>query len=247
MADIKHEREIWILGLEEGCAGRGATLCGYLREGGYKSRPAKLEDLEKERPQGILLDLSPFSTDGWGILLRLVTSPKTRSIPILPLYLSEEGKVGGVFPCAGFFTLPIDNDYLAERLAVMGLAEEAQMWDLRALIVSRGGEDQLAKAVEALDFEVVKAYTGKEGLALASTSPFYLAFSTLMLPDMSAFELLERLRLYPRTRNVPFFILVKDNMKEGERTAMSRQIDHLVRKKELSKEEFLACIRRKSE
>jgi CheY-like chemotaxis protein len=165
----------------------------------------------------------------------------------LPLYLSVEGKVGGVFPCAAFFTLPIDTDYLAERLAVMGLSEDAQMWDLRALIVSRGGEEELSKAIEALDFEVVKAYTGKEGLALASTSPVYLAFSTLMLPDMSAFELLDRLRLYPRTRNVPFFILVKENMKEGERAAMSRQIDHLVRKKELSKEEFLSHLRRKSE
>ncbi len=247
MVDAKREREIWILGLEEGCAGRGSTLCGYLRDGGYKSRPAKLEDLETAKPQGILLDLSPFSTDGWGILLRLISSPKTRDIPILPLYLSMEGKVGGVFPCAGFFTVPVDTDYMAERLAVMGLAEDAQMWDLRALIVSRSGEEQLSKAVEALDFEVVKAYTGKEGLALASTSPFYMAFSTLMLPDMSAFELLERLRLYPRTRNVPFFILVKDNMKEGERTAMSRQIDHLVRKKGLSKEEFLGYIRRKGE
>lgn len=247
MTDAKHEREIWILGIEEGCDGRGSTLCSYLKEGGYKSRPAKLEDLEKGKPQGILLDLSPFSTDGWGILLHLITSPKTRDIPILPLYLSVEGKIGGVFPSAGFFTLPVDTDYLAERLAVLGLADDAQMWDLRALLVSRGGEEQLGKAIEALDFEVVKAYTGKEGLALASTSPFYLAFSTLMLPDMSAFELLERLRLYPRTRNVPFFILVKDAMKEGEKAAMSRQIDHLVRKKELSRDEFLSYFRRKSE
>ncbi len=245
MANAKHERGIWILGLN-GCQDRGKTLCGYLAEGGYKSRPAKLEDLENGRPQGILLDLSPFSTDGWGILLQLITSPETRDIPILPLYLSEEGKVGGVFPSAGFFTLPIDTDYLAERLAVLGLAEDAQVWDLRALVVSRSGEEQLSLAVESLDFEVVKAYTGKEGLALASTSPFYLAFSTLMLPDMSAFELLERLRLYPRTRNVPFFILVKESMKEGERTAMSRQIDHLVRKKELSKEEFLSYLRKKT-
>jgi len=68
----------------------------------------------------------------------------------------------------------------------------------------------------------------------------------MMLPDMSAFELLERLRLYPRTRNVPFFVLIKETMKHGERMAMSRQIDHLVRKKELSKEEFLSYLRRKT-
>lgn len=244
MVDPKNEREIWILGID-GCEGRGHVLCGYLREGGFKSRAAKLKDLETGRPQGILLDLSPFSDDGWGILLHLMTSPKTRDIPILPLYLSEDGKVGGVFPSAGFFTLPIDLNYLAERLAILGLTDDAQVWDLRALLVSRSGEEQLTQAVASLDFEVEKAYTGKEGLALASTGPFYLAFSTLMLPDMSAFELLERLRLYPRTRNIPFFILIKDSMKEGEKTAMSRQIDHLVRKKELSKDEFLSYLRKK--
>ena len=245
MADAASEREIWILGID-GCEGRGKTLCSYMKQGGYKSRAADVEDLEKARPLGILLDLSPFSNDGWGILINLISNPKTRNIPILPLYLSQEGKVGGVFPAAGFFTLPIDTGYLMERLAVLGLTEDTEMWDLRALLVSRSGEEELGKAIQSVDFEVIKAYTGKEGLALASTGPFYLAFSTLMLPDMSAFELLDRLRLYPRTKNVPFFILIKEGMKEGERAAMSRQIDHLVRKKELSRDEFLGYLKKRT-
>lgn len=245
MADALTEREIWIMGID-GCEGRGSTLCSYMKQGGYKSRAADIKEIETGRPLGIVLDLSPFSTDGWGILLRLITNPKTRNIPILPLYLSSEGKVGGVFPAAGFFTLPIDTAYLMERLAILGLTEDTEMWDLRALIVSRSGEEELTKAVESVDFEVVKAYTGKEGLALASTAPLYLVFSSLMLPDMSAFELLERLRLYPRTRTVPFFILIKEIMKDGERAAMSRQIDHLVSKKEMSRDEFLGYLKKKT-
>ncbi len=245
MADARNDREIWILGIE-GCAGRGKTLCGYLQDAGYRSRPAKMEELATNTPQGILLDISPFSYDGWEILLQLISNPETRNIPVLPIYLSEEGKVGGVFPSAGFFSIPIDTGYLAERLAVLGLTEDAAVWDLRTLLVSRSGEENLAHGIETLEFEVIKAYTGKEGLALASTEPVYMVFSTLMLPDMSAFELLERLRLYPRTSNLPFFILIKEGMKEGERKAMSRQIDHLVRKKELSREEFLSYLRKKT-
>ncbi len=245
MAEIKRLHELWILGID-GCDGRGKTLCSYLADSGYKSRPAKLEELADSRPQGILLDLSPFSTDGWGILIQLKSNPKTRDIPVLTMYLSAEGRIGGVFPAAGYFTLPVDPEYLSEWLAVLGLTEDAEMWDLRALVVSRGGEETLAQTLESLEFEVVKAYTGKEGLALASTGPFYMIFSTMMLPDMSAFELLDRLRLYPRTRNVPFFVLLKESMKEGEKKAMSREIDHLVRKKELSSEEFLAYLRKKT-
>jgi CheY-like chemotaxis protein len=244
MTEKSLERELWILGLN-GCDDRGKTVCGYLAAGGYQARTARLEELTDGRPLGILLDLSPYSTDGWGIFLELKRNPHTRDIPILPLFLSLEGKIGGVFPAAGFFTLPIDADYLKKRIVVLGLTEGVEVWDLQALVISRNGEEQVGKAIESLGFEVVKAYTGKEGVALATTEPRYIAFATLMLPDMSAFELMDRFRLYPQTRNIPFFILVKESMKEGERIAMGQQIEWLVRKKELSRDEFLRYLRKR--
>jgi CheY-like chemotaxis protein len=240
-----NERELWILGLGERKE-RGTIICSYLAEAGYRARTANIEELAKGRPLGILIDLSPFSNDGWGMLLDLKISPATRDIPVLPFYLSEEGKVGGAFPVAGFFSLPIDADYLAERLAVLGLTEEVEDYDLQALVISRRGEEKVAKALTGLGFEVVNAYMGKEALALATTGHPYIACCCLMLPDMSSFDLLERFRLYPQTRNIPFFVMVKDSMKEGERKAVSRQIEHLVRKKELSRNEFLALFRRRS-
>jgi CheY-like chemotaxis protein len=244
MAENRIDRELWILGLN-GCDNRGRIVCSYLREGGYPARTAGIGDLSESRPLGILLDISPYSTNGWEILLGLKKDPETRDIPVLPLFLSEDGKIGGVFPAAGFFTLPIDNDYLTKRLVVLGLTDEAEVWDLQVILISRNGEEQVGKAVESLGFEVIKAYTGKEAIALATTEPRYMAFSTLMLPDMSAFELMERFRLYPQTRNVPFFVLLKESMKGGEMSAMERHIEHLVSKKELSRDEFLRYLRRK--
>ncbi|MFZ3208373.1 MAG: response regulator [Geobacteraceae bacterium] len=236
--------ELWLLGMGEDDQ-RGAIVSGYLLDAGYRTRTASLEDLATGKPLGVVIDLSPFAADGWDIILKIRNNPETRSIPLLPVYLSEEGKVGEVFPVTGFFTLPPDTDYLLERLAVLGLTEDIEDYDLQVLLISRKGEERVAKALESIGFEVVNAYTGKEGMALATTGRQYLIFSTLMLPDMSAFEILERLRLYPQTRNIPFFVLVKGAMKEGERTAISRKIEHLVRKKELSREEFLAPLRRR--
>ena len=238
------QRELWIMGLGEK-RDRGAIVSGYLTSAGYSSRIADPSDLEEARPLGILLDLSPSSADGWGILLTLKAEPATRDIPILPLFLSERGKVGGVFPVAGFFTLPIDEDYLASKLAVLGLTEDVLDYDLHSLIVTRKGEERISKLLEGLGFGVENAYTGKEALALVTIGHPYLIFSSLMHPDMGAFELLDRLKRYPQTRNIPFFVLIKDSMKEGERFAMSREIDHLVRKKSLNQEEFLSYIRRR--
>lgn len=240
----KPRRELWILGIKPG-TGREDILVSYLEAGGYVCRTERYENLETGKPLGIVLDISPFSEDGWGELVRIKSSPVTRDIPVLPVFLSEMGKVGGVFPVAGFFTLPLDEQYLQNRLAVYGLTEEAETWDLQSMIVSRNGEERLAQAVESLGFEIIKGYTGKEAQALASIHPVYMVFCTQMLPDMSAFELQERLRREPYSSNTPLFVLVKDSMKEGEKVAMSKEIAHLVRKKQLSCEEFLKFLRRR--
>jgi len=237
-------RELWILGVKPDI-GREEILSSYLEAGGYVSRLEQFENLEAGRPLGIVLDISPFSEDGWGVLLKIKSSPLTRDIPVLPVFLSEKGKVGGVFPVAGFFTLPIDEQYLQERLAVYGLTEEAETWDLQSMVVSRSGEETLSKAIESVGFEVIKGYSGNEALALSSIHPVYMIFCSQMLSDMSAFELQERFRLYPYSSNTPLFVLMKDGMKEGEKLAMSREIAHLVRKKQLSCEEFLGYLRRR--
>jgi CheY-like chemotaxis protein len=237
-------RELWILGVPPG-EGREEQLCTYLADGGYRCRLEHIDNLADGRPLGIILDISPFSDDGWGLLLKIKNSPVTRNIPVLLVFLSEKGKVGGVFPVAGFFTLPMDERHLLERLTVFGLTEDAETWDLQALVVSRLGEEKLSRAIESAGFEVIKAYTAKEAVALVSIHPVYMAFVCLMLPDMSAFELLEKFRLHPYSSNTPVFVLLKDEMKQGEKTAMSREIAHLVNKKQLSCEEFLGFLRRR--
>lgn len=238
------DRELWILGVKPD-SGREQILSSYLAQGGYKSRLERLENVAAGRPLGVVLDISPFSDDGWGVLMQIKCDPRIRNIPVLPVFLSEKGTVGGVFPVAGFFILPVDEHYLLERLAVYGLTDEADTWDLQALVVSRSGEEKLSKAVESVGFEIIKGYTGKEAMALISIRPKYLAFSTLMLPDMSAFELLEKIRLFPYSRNTPLFVLIKDEMKEGEKRAMTREVANLVSKKQLSCEEFLSHLRRR--
>ncbi|BCS51724.1 response regulator [Geobacter sp. SVR] len=244
MALETNARELWVLGLKAG-TGRETQICSYLEAGGYRCRLEQIDRLSTGRPLGIVLDISPFSEDGWGLLLQIKSDPAIRNIPILPVFLSETGTVGGVFPVGGFFTLPVDNRYLLERLSIYGLTEEAETWDLQVLLVSSNGEEQVAKAVAAAGFDVVSAYTGKEALALTSISPKYFSFCSLMLPDMSAFELLEKFRHYPYSKNTPMFMLLKEDMKEGEKAAISREIAHLVRKKELTCEEFLGYLRRR--
>ena len=58
MATTEEVRELLILGLGDRPE-RGDLVRQYLREAGYRSRAATLEQLEQERPLGVVLDVSP--------------------------------------------------------------------------------------------------------------------------------------------------------------------------------------------
>ena len=78
MGETLKNRELWIMGIDC-CAGRGKFLCAYLAEAGYKARTAKIEELADSKPQGILLDISPFSC-----LLYTSPSPRDRQKSRMP-------------------------------------------------------------------------------------------------------------------------------------------------------------------
>lgn len=245
MSEEKNARcSLWVLGTQPD-SGRETLLLSYLAAGGYNCCVQDFDNIPEERPLGIVLDISPFSHDGWGLLQKIKKNPDTRNIPVLPVFLSEKGKVAGVFPVAGFFTLPLDLTYLSERLAIYGLTEEAEQYDLQAMISTRLGDENLSKALESIGFEAINTYTAKEALAVSSIHPVYMIFMSLMLPDMSAFELMEKFKLLPYSSNTPVFVLLKEEMKDGEKAAISREIAHLVSKKQLSCEEFLKYLRRR--
>ncbi|HEX5773267.1 MAG TPA: response regulator, partial [Geomobilimonas sp.] len=68
MAAAANERELWIVGLGDRPE-RGEIVGRYLAAAGYGTRIAEPHELASGRPLGVVLDLSPHSTDGWGILL----------------------------------------------------------------------------------------------------------------------------------------------------------------------------------
>ena len=56
-------------------------------------------------------------------------------------------------------------------------------------------------------FSVITAGTGKDGLAKAKSEHPNLILLDIMLPDMGGFEILEKLKGDPETKNIPVIIL----------------------------------------
>jgi len=89
-------RELWMLGIKPG-AGREELLCTYLAAGGYRCRLEQFGNLADGRPLGIILDISPFSDDGWGLLLKIKGDPALRTIPVLLVFSAKRARWAASF------------------------------------------------------------------------------------------------------------------------------------------------------
>src|SRR3989344_5430902 len=76
----------------------------------------------------------------------------------------------------------------------------------------------LTKTLQASGFEVINAYDGEEGLALAQKEAPDLILLDLILPKMNGNDVLERLKKGETTRDIPVIVLTNlESAEEVER------------------------------
>ena len=88
-----------------------------------------LEQVEKESPELVVLDIGMPKLDGWEVCRRLKADPKTQSIPvvILTAYAQTSDRQKGMSLGADrFITKPCDLTYLVDEMnALLGIKKPA--------------------------------------------------------------------------------------------------------------------------
>jgi signal transduction histidine kinase/CheY-like chemotaxis protein/HAMP domain-containing protein len=174
------------------------TLAGLAREAGFKVLVAMngAEALELTRnflPSAITLDMRLPDMPGWSVLSELKKNAATRSIPvqIISLHEDDQHRPRGAY---GVLTKPSTTAGLGETLA--RLREYTIPRRKRLLIVEDDANEQLSLALllghESID--IVSATTGREALEALQAERFECVVLDLSLPDISGFEILERIR-----------------------------------------------------
>jgi CheY-like chemotaxis protein len=131
---------------------------------------------------------------GWTVLNHLKQDPATRHIPVQMLTLDEDRQHGLQRGAFAFVTKPTTTEGL--EAALSRIKEYAAPHRKRLLVVEDNAAEQLS-ITELLgydDIDVSVVGTGAEALATLTEQPFDCVVLDLRLPDMSGFEVLERLR-----------------------------------------------------
>jgi DNA-binding response OmpR family regulator len=98
-------------------------------------------------------------------------------------------------------------------------------------------------ALEPHGFQVLTALSGEEGLEIAKRKQPDLIILDLLMPGLDGFEVSKALKEEPETAGIPIVILTVRSLSNVEKRRLSGRIDHLRRKSDFHREEFVALVR----
>jgi HAMP domain-containing protein/CheY-like chemotaxis protein len=197
------------------------VLCDLARDTGFKVlvalRGAEALALAREfHPTAISLDVFLPDMLGWTVLNHLKQDPATRHIPVQMLTLDEDRQHGLARGAFAFVTKPTTTEDLEQALA--RIKTYAAPRRKRLLIVEDNPAEQLSirELLGHDDIDVAVTATGSEALRLVENEAFDCAVLDLRLPDMSGFDILERLRDISSARDLPVVVFTGKELSPDE-------------------------------
>jgi CheY-like chemotaxis protein/signal transduction histidine kinase/HAMP domain-containing protein len=186
LADLAREQNFKVL-----VAGRGAEALAVARE---------------YHPDAISLDVFLPDMLGWTVLSQLKQDPATRHIPVQMVTMDEDRQHGLSRGAFSFVTKPATAQGLDEAL---GRIREFTTPRQRRLLVVEDDEVARMSIRELLghdDIVIVEAACGAEALAELERAPVDCMVLDLKLPDMSGFDLLERVARDEALHDLPVIV-----------------------------------------
>jgi CheY-like chemotaxis protein len=197
------------------------VLCDLARDKGLKvlvaMRGADALELAREyHPSAVSLDVFLPDMLGWTVLNHLKQDPSTRHIPVQMLTLDEDRHHGLARGAFSFITKPTNKEGLEEALS--RIKDYASTRRKRLLVVEDNPAEQLSikELLGYDDIELEVRATGAEALEAINHERFDCVVLDLRLPDMSGFEVLERLRDTPALSDLPVVVFTGKELSPEE-------------------------------
>jgi HAMP domain-containing protein/CheY-like chemotaxis protein/signal transduction histidine kinase len=191
------------------------------RDKGFKvlvaTRGAEALALAREfHPMAVSLDVFLPDMLGWTVLNHLKQDPSMRHIPVQILTLDEDRQHGLSRGAFAFVQKPTTPDELHNAFA--RIKEYASPHLKRLLVVEDNPGEQLSirELLGHNDIQVTIASTGEEALAVIAEQPFDCMVLDLRLPDMTGFDVLERLRDTPSLVDLPVVVFTGKDLSPEE-------------------------------
>jgi len=219
-------------------------LLDLARERGFKGlvthRADKALLLAREYlPAAITLDLRLPDADGWTVLDRLKHDPATRHVPVHVMSVDEDWQRGLRFGAIDFLTKPVTKESLSGALDHLHAFIDRPA---RRLLVVEDDEAQrrsIGELIGGPDVEIEGAATGARALEMLHDGSFDCMVVDLGLPDMTGFDLVQRVKSEVGLRKLPTIVYTGKDMTKKEELELRRLAESVVVKDARSPERLL--------
>jgi CheY-like chemotaxis protein/signal transduction histidine kinase/HAMP domain-containing protein len=196
LRDLSRDRGFKVL-----LAGRGAEALALARE---------------FHPTAVSLDVFLPDMMGWTILNHLKQDSATRHIPVQLLTVDRDKSHSLANGAFAFLTKPATAEGL--DAAITRIKQYAAPHRKRLLVVEDNPAEQLSIRVllGEEDIDIAIAETGAEALDAINREPYDCVVLDLRLPDMSGFEVLERLRDTSMFNDLPIVVFTGKDLSPEE-------------------------------
>lgn len=191
------------------------------------------------RPDAILLDMKMPGMDGAEVLKHLKHDPELRHIPVQIISGYDRKKESLELGAFDFISKPVTHEDLR---AGFDKIEEFINRKLKHLLIVEDNKQQNQAIKELIgngDVKVDQAYSGTEGLQLLSEKEFDCVIIDLGLPDMTGFELLEKIKGSKSLNKVPIIVYTGRDLNKTESNRLMKFANTVVLKTADSHERLL--------
>lgn len=229
--DINHLIEIY-LGVdlyEVMVAGDGEKLLTLARE--YK-------------PFAIIMGVDLPKKDGWEVLKELKKDVETKDIEVVMISSSDNKELGFALGALEYLEKPVSKGKLLDVLSrvqfspnkikkqdgpmkVLVVDDEAQILTLMSDVLGKGG------------LVVLEANGGQKAIDTAIKEEPDLIVLDLMMPDVSGFDVVDKLKKNSKTRNIPIVIFTAKDLTEEDKDRLQGHIQKVIQKASFKNEDLL--------
>jgi CheY-like chemotaxis protein len=222
-----------------------SILLDLAREKGFKGLVATRGDAalalaRKYRPDAITLDIKLPDRDGWTVLDRLKHDPNTSHIPVHIISGEEQRQRALHLGAITHLQKPVSREDLASAFDNIASFAEKRV---RKLLVVEDDDTQRMSIVELIgngDVVTTAVATGEEALAALREDSFDCMVLDLKLPDMTGFDLIEKLQKELGRADLPIIIYTGKELTSKEETQLRKVADAIIVKEASSPERLLA-------
>jgi CheY-like chemotaxis protein len=184
----------------------------------------------RHAPAAVISDVYVGEDRAWGFLSRL--RERLTDLPIIVTSIYEESEAAISRGASFFLSKPVDRNSLLRELRRLTM----QTGTRRLLLVD---DNDVSRYIlrEILDqpwLEIEEASNGTTALSAVRENPPDAVILDLLMPDLSGFEVLRRLRSETATSELPVLIYTSKLLTDGERTQLENLRTQVVRKENVS-------------